>query len=79
MLFFRRYFAWYSDTGHTELIFRQMTNELRAWHRAKKRPILVTEYGADTVAGLHREPSYIFTEDYQTEFIREYFKVRKGG
>ncbi len=52
-----------------------MTNELSNWHRAKKKPILVTEYGADTVAGLHRDPSYIFTEDYQTEFMREYFKA----
>ena len=26
---------------------------------------MLTEYGADTVAGLHMEPSMVFTEEYQ--------------
>src|SRR5699024_8913104 len=32
------------------------------------------EYGADTITGLHTEPSFIFSEDYQTEFMVEYHK-----
>ena len=49
-----RYFGWYSDTGHTELITRQMANELRHWHSVTRKPMVMTEYGADTVAGLHQ-------------------------
>jgi len=40
-----RYFGWYSDTGHTELITYQMINEVKAWHDKHEKPILVTEYG----------------------------------
>ena len=49
-----RYFGWYSNTGHTELITRQTVNDLRHWHNVRKKPMVITEYGADTVAGLHQ-------------------------
>ena len=29
------------------------------------KPVMLTEYGADTVAGIHMEPSMVFTEEYQ--------------
>jgi len=70
-----RYFGWYSDPGHLELIERQMLAELRAWRKARGKPIMITEYGADTVAGLHMEPGMVFTEEYQAELMRENFKA----
>jgi len=70
-----RYFGWYSDPGHIELIERQMTAELRAWRKARGKPVMITEYGADTVAGLHMDPSMVFTEEYQAELMRENFKA----
>ena len=48
------YYGWYSDTGHTEVIKAQMTLDLTSWHAKFKKPVIVTEYGADTVAGLHQ-------------------------
>ena len=44
-----RYFAWYSDPGHTEVIQRKMFSELESWRKARGKPVMVTEYGADTV------------------------------
>lgn len=70
-----RYFGWYSDPGHIELIHRQMLADLRNWHKARGKPVMVTEYGADTVAGIHMEPSMVFTEEYQVELMRENFKA----
>ena len=38
---------------------------------------MLTEYGADTVAGLHMEPSMVFTEEYQAIILmvsRDKFK-----
>ncbi len=49
-----RYYSWYTDTGHTELITQQWINELHLWHKLRQKPIIVTEYGADTIAGLHK-------------------------
>lgn len=48
-----RYPAWYSDSGRTDLIQLQVTNELMAWHLRFNKPVLVTEYGAGSVIGMH--------------------------
>ncbi|KAH3883054.1 beta-glucuronidase-like [Dreissena polymorpha] len=67
-----RYMAWYSDVSHTELIQRQLEYDLRGWHAKFNKPLIVSEYGADTIAGFHQEPSFVFTEEYQVEFLQEY-------
>lgn len=75
ILCINRYFAWYSDCSHTELINLQLTNDLQAFHRKYSKPVIVTEYGADTIPGLHQDPSFVFTEEFQVEFLTEYHKV----
>ncbi len=70
-----RYYAWYSDTGHVELIKHQMDAELKFRAETSNKPIFISEYGADTVPGLHLEPSFVFTEEYQTDSMIEYFKA----
>ena len=42
-----------------------MFSELENWRKARGKPVMMTEYGADTVAGLHMEPAMVFTEEYQ--------------
>ncbi|KAL3858068.1 hypothetical protein ACJMK2_012684 [Sinanodonta woodiana] len=70
-----RYYGWYSDTGHTELIQRQLEYDFRQWHQKYAKPMILSEYGADTVPGLHRDPSFVFSEDYQVEFLKEYHQA----
>ncbi|CAG2206233.1 GUSB [Mytilus edulis] len=81
ILCINRYFAWYHDCGHTEVIQKQVEYDMNKWREHHNIPIIVTEYGADTVAGLHQSPSYVFTEEYQVEFLSEYHaafdKMRK--
>ena len=48
-----RYYAWYHDPGHLELISRQLEHELTDWYNEFKKPVIQAEYGADAVAGLH--------------------------
>lgn len=73
-----RYYGWYSDDGHTEIIKRQLEYDLRQWWNHFGRPVIVTEYGAGTVAGLHTMPSYVFTEDYQVELMQQYHEAFDG-
>lgn len=47
------YYAWYDDYGHLELIGDLLSNELQHWYDTRKKPIIVSEYGADSVIGLH--------------------------
>lgn len=70
-----RYRAWYSDAGHLELIGLQMEKELTDWYERFKKPVILTEFGADTVAGLHRDPAVMFSEEYQKEYLARHFAV----
>ncbi|XP_060576094.1 beta-glucuronidase-like isoform X2 [Ruditapes philippinarum] len=70
-----KYYAWYSDVGHTELIQLQLENDLRHWHAKFNKPMILSEYGADTIAGFHQVPSFVFTEEYQREFLEQYHKA----
>lgn len=69
------YYAWYKDPGQTQLISRQLEIDLRAWFVKFHKPVVQSEYGADTIAGLHTDPPLMFTEDYQVETMQQYFPV----
>ena len=68
-----KYSAWYTDPGHTELVRRQVAASLRRWRAAHGKPVFVAEYGAGTLAGLHSLPGSQFTEDFQSDFMQQYF------
>lgn len=70
-----RYFGWYSDHGHTEVIKRQVIREMKEWFEKYHKPMIMTEYGADTIPGLHKMPAVTFSEEYQCEFLGEYHKA----
>lgn len=70
-----RYPGWYTDTGVTASIEPFMTDELNAWWKRFHKPILITECGVDTIAGMHSDPPEMFTEEYQCAFYEEFFKA----
>lgn len=70
-----RYFGWYSDHGHLEVIGLQCKKEMLEWYEKYHKPIIMTEYGADTVAGLHKMPPVAFSEEFQCAFLNEFHKV----
>ncbi|XP_023221887.1 beta-glucuronidase-like [Centruroides sculpturatus] len=74
VIMINRYYGWYSDIGHTEVIVKQLLYDVTSFHKKYLKPVMISEYGADTIAGLHIDPSYVFTEDYQVEFIIQYHK-----
>ncbi len=70
-----RYLGWYTDSGDIQVIETQLEDDLRRWHERFGKPILITEYGADTVAGFHQDPPVLFTEEFQWEFLSRYHRV----
>ncbi len=55
VLMINRYYGWYSDTGYTQVIEKHVTDNFEAWHKHfSTKPIMISEYGADTVSGLHQ-------------------------
>ena len=70
-----RYYGWYSDSGHPEVVPYQLSYDLDNWYQVRKKPIMVSEYGAGTIDGLHKNPSTMYTEDYQADLLTAYFPV----
>ncbi|XP_029650975.1 beta-glucuronidase isoform X1 [Octopus sinensis] len=69
ILCINRYFGWYGDMGHPEVVSLQLPYELDNFHSLHRRPVILTEYGAGAVNGLHRSPSVAFTEEYQVDLL----------
>ncbi len=62
-----RYYGWYDFGGYLDTAKEELRKELQWWDKLGK-PIMITEYGADTVAGLHDTLPIMFTEEYQVAF-----------
>ena len=67
-----RYYSWYTgNPGATEVIYPMLIKEFNKWHEQYGKPVMMTEYGADTIPGLHKLPEVIFSEEYQIEYYKE--------
>jgi len=70
------YYGWYSEEGHLLAgsgKLRQIFLDYGV--RCPNKPIMITEYGVDTIAGMHDTTPTMFTEEYQREFFEIYSKV----
>ncbi|MEZ6190599.1 MAG: beta-glucuronidase [Phycisphaerales bacterium] len=65
-----RYKAWYENPGELDTIGPDLERDLRQFHELFGKPILVAEFGADTIHGFHSEPPTMFSEEYQAEYLR---------
>ncbi|MFB9832702.1 beta-glucuronidase [Actinoallomurus acaciae] len=70
-----RYNGWYIDTGDLATAERELETELREWVRRHGRPIIVTEYGADAMAGVRSVAAGTWTEDYQVALLETFHRV----
>jgi beta-glucuronidase len=68
VLMLNRYYGWYVDPGDLAAAERGLETELEAWAEQGK-PIIITEYGADTVSGLHSITPVPWTEEYQSDYL----------
>ncbi len=70
-----RYFGWYSHSGKIAEGAQALSDDLDAVHRKFGKPILLTEFGAEAIAGFHAQPPEMFSEEYQAEFIARTIEV----
>lgn len=70
-----RYWGWYTNQGDIATGADMLSRELDDLYRRLQRPIIVSEFGADTYPGMHAEQPEMFTEEYQTAFIKAYLDV----
>ncbi len=70
-----RYWGWYVLGGELDKALAGLEQELDATWEVWKKPIILTEFGADTLAGMHGHPNVMWTEEYQADYIRGYLRV----
>ncbi|MGN6814100.1 MAG: beta-glucuronidase [Thermomicrobiales bacterium] len=70
-----RYYGWYLLGGRLAEAKQALADELDALHADQGKPIIITEFGADTIAGQHNEPPAMFSEEYQVEVLRFHLDV----
>ncbi len=69
-----RYYGWYSAGGDLKAAEKACREELSFWN-SQGKPFMYTEYGADTVMGLHDTTEVMFTEEYQVEYYKANHRV----
>ena len=62
-----RYYGWYNLSGDLETAKYAFRLELD-WWATQHKPLILSEYGADTIAGLHGAVPEMFTEEFQVAF-----------
>jgi beta-glucuronidase len=70
-----RYYGWYTDPADLVAVRNRLGEELDTIHRTHGKPVVVTEFGADTVEGYHATTAQMFTEEFQTAFLLAYGEV----
>ena len=64
-----RYYGWYNLSGDMDAACYGLNQEMDFWAEQHK-PVMMSEYGADTMAGLHTAGAEMFSEEFQVEFYR---------
>ncbi|KAJ4024660.1 hypothetical protein NW766_000900 [Fusarium irregulare] len=70
-----RYYGWYLHTGDLEAAEKGLEECLLSWAGKYNKPIIMTEYGADTLAGLHTVGDVPWSEEYQSRVLEMSHRV----
>ena len=75
VLCINRYYGWYVLGGRLDEGAKELAKELDALHQQFGKPIVIAEFGTDTLPGVHTTVPEMWTEEYQVEFLRRYLDV----
>lgn len=70
-----RYYGWYVEPGDLDAAEHGLEAELEQWAERHGKPIIVTEYGADAMSGLHSISAAVWSEEYQAALLDRYHEV----
>lgn len=70
-----RYYGWYEQAGQLDLGCEKLDEKLDECFQVFGKPVLVTEFGADAVAGIHFDPPQQFSEEYQAEMVIRQYQI----
>ena len=65
-----RYYGWYNLAGNLDIAQQALEEEFAFWTKVGK-PIILAEYGADAISGMHAVVPEMFTEEYQVQYLEK--------
>lgn len=73
-----KYYGWYYAPGQMEETLPEFAACLQRFYDAFGKPMIVTEFGADAIDGIHCDPPQMFSEEYQNDtVVKQYQEMRK--
>jgi beta-glucuronidase len=75
VLCLNRYYGWYTQSGELDAALPLLSEELDALHARFHKPLIMTEFGADTIPGHHAQPPEMFSEEFQAEMLSRYMQL----
>ena len=73
-----RYNGWYSQPCQLDEAISMLATDIDALYAKYGKPLIMTEFGADTVAGHHAQPPEMFSEEYQAELLTRYIELLRS-
>jgi beta-glucuronidase len=73
-----RYAGWYSEQGEIGRGVERLKAELAEIYARYGKPIMLTEFGAEALPGLHANPPEMFSEEYQAALIDAYLDASEA-
>lgn len=73
-----RYYGWYEIPGRINEALVRLDEEIEEIYEKYKRPIMMTEFGVDTMPGFHSTSDQMFTEEYQSKILEAYIKLLRS-
>ncbi len=70
-----RYYGWYLNPGEIDKGLESLSIGLDKIHEMYRKPIILSEFGADTIPGAHAQPPEMFSEEYQVEFLSKHIEL----
>ena len=75
VILINRYAGWYQESGRINRGIDVLKDELDQIHQKYGKPMIISEFGADTIAGMHSDPPEMWSEEYQQELIKGYLDL----
>jgi beta-glucuronidase len=73
-----RYYGWYTEPAQIEKGIENLSRELDKLYKTYNKPIILSEFGVDTIPGVHSQPPEMFSEEYQVEFLTRYISLLRS-
>ncbi|WP_062077185.1 beta-glucuronidase [Demequina globuliformis] len=75
VLCLNRYYGWYVAVGDLQLAEVYLAGEMGKWAEKYDKPMMMTEYGADTLAGVNSVWEAPWSEEYQRAYLEMNHRV----